>query len=140
MQQHVRLLGILNIIYGGLGVAIGLLVFLVLGGIAGLAVNFDMSGDAEHAVPVLGLIGAFVFGLLTVLSAPAIVAGVGLLYYKAWARILTIVLSALHLLSVPFGTALGIYGLWVLLKPESEMLFDGRIAPGSAVMPPGQFR
>jgi len=27
------------------------------------------------------------------------------------------------LLSVPIGTALGIYGLWVLLRPETEALF-----------------
>jgi len=36
---------------------------------------------------------------------------------------LTIVLSALDLLHVPFGTILGIYGLWVMLKPETEQLF-----------------
>jgi hypothetical protein len=36
---------------------------------------------------------------------------------------LTIVLSALELMSVPIGTALGIYGLWVLLSPGAEQLF-----------------
>jgi hypothetical protein len=36
---------------------------------------------------------------------------------------LTIVLSAIELLHVPFGTALGIYGLWVLLSPPTEELF-----------------
>ena len=50
-------------------------------------------------------------------------AGWGLLNDKPWARILTIVLSALSLLSVPIGTALGIYGLWVLTHPEVEAQF-----------------
>jgi hypothetical protein len=36
---------------------------------------------------------------------------------------LTIILSALDLPGVPIGTALGVYGLWVLLKPETERLF-----------------
>jgi hypothetical protein len=36
---------------------------------------------------------------------------------------LTIVLSVLDLIHVPFGTALGIYGLWVLLSQGSERLF-----------------
>ena len=36
MAQHVKILGILHIIYGSIGVVIGLIVFLVLGGIAGL--------------------------------------------------------------------------------------------------------
>jgi hypothetical protein len=31
--------------------------------------------------------------------------------------------SALHLLSIPFGTALGIYGLWVLFSQESLRFF-----------------
>jgi hypothetical protein len=37
--------------------------------------------------------------------------------------VLTIILSVIHLFSVPFGTALGIYGLWVLLQQETEPLF-----------------
>jgi len=37
--------------------------------------------------------------------------------------VLAIILSVIHLLSIPFGTALGIYGLWVLLQRETEPLF-----------------
>jgi hypothetical protein len=33
---------------------------------------------------------------------------------------LTIVLGVVHLVNVPFGTALGAYTLWVLLPAESE--------------------
>jgi hypothetical protein len=36
-----------------------------------------------------------------------------------------IVISALHLLSFPFGTALGVYGLWVLLNEQSRQLLEG---------------
>ena len=43
--------------------------------------------------------------------------------FRPWARVLTIVLSALHLLSIPFGTILGVYGLWVMLNAQSEPLF-----------------
>jgi ABC-type Fe3+ transport system permease subunit len=64
--------------------------------------------------------------ILLMLSIPGIVAGIGLLYYKPWARILTIVLCALGLLNFPLGTGLGVYGLWVLLSPETTRLFEGR--------------
>jgi len=57
------------------------------------------------------------------ISAPSLIAGVGLLYFKPWARALTIILSVIHLFSVPIGTALGVYGLWVLLQRETEPLF-----------------
>ena len=49
-----------------------------------------------------------------------------LLGYKEWARILTIILSCLHILNIPFGTALGVYGLWVLFSPESVAIFERR--------------
>ena len=61
---------------------------------------------------------------MLVLSVPGIIAGVGLLSYQPWARILTIVLSILDLISIPFGTALGIYGLWVLFTTEGARLFE----------------
>jgi hypothetical protein len=37
MEQHVKILGILYIVIGGLGVAAALIVFGIFGGIAGLA-------------------------------------------------------------------------------------------------------
>jgi len=38
------------------------------------------------------------------------------------------VLCAINLLHVPLGTILGLYGFWVLLKPETEALFVQRPA------------
>ena len=126
MAQHVRILGILHIIYGSIGVVIGLIVFLVLGGIAGLVGATDHSEDSALAIPILGGIGTLVFVILLAISLPGIIVGFGLLHFKSWARILTLVLSAFELFSIPFGTALGIYGFWALLKPETEMLFTGQ--------------
>ncbi|MBZ5594124.1 MAG: hypothetical protein LAP39_17930 [Acidobacteriia bacterium] len=123
MTEHVKILGILHVVYGMLGVLAGIIVMLVFGGLAGLVSVADHSRDAKVAIPILGGIGAFVFVLLLVLSLPGIIAGFGLIELQPWARMLTIVLSALELMSVPFGTALGIYGLWVLLSPGGEQLF-----------------
>src|SRR5579864_646860 len=123
MAEHVKILGILHLVYGILGVLAGIIVLVIFGGLAGLVSVADRSGDSLIAVPILGGIGAFVFILLLALSLPGIIAGFGLLQLRPWARILTIVLSALELMSVPLGTVLGIYGLWVLLSPGGEQLF-----------------
>ena len=125
MQTHVKVLAVLHIVFGALGVLLGLGVFLVFGGVAGI-VHMDHDPDAALVVPMLGAIGGFVLIILLVLSVPGIVAGVGLLSYQPWARILTIILSILDLINIPLGTALGIYGLWVLLSTEGARLFDGR--------------
>jgi hypothetical protein len=125
MQTHVKILAILHIVFGALGVLIGFGIFAFFGGIAGL-IHMDHDPDAAIAVPMMGAIGAFVLILILCLSIPGIIAGIGLLSLQPWARILTIVLSSLDLVSFPFGTALGIYGLWALFAPDGVRLFDQR--------------
>ena len=125
MQDHVRILGVLFIVMGGLGFLIALFFLVIFGlgllGLAGAAAHQDP--NAILAVPIIGVVGTFIAGFIAVCSLPTIVAGFGLLKYWPWARIVAIVLSALNLLSVPLGTALGIYGFWVLLNKETEPLF-----------------
>jgi hypothetical protein len=87
----------------------------------------DHDPDAAVAIPVIGAIGGFVMIVLLAVSIPGIIAGIGLMKYQSWARILTIVLSILDLVSIPFGTALGIYGLWVLFTAEGARLFEQRV-------------
>jgi hypothetical protein len=123
MQQHVKILAVLHIVFGGLGVLAALIVMAVFGGLAGLAHLSDSSSDGVIAGGVLGLIGAVVTIIVLVISLPELIAGVGLLTFQPWARILTIVLSAIELPGFPFHTALGIYGLWVLLSNEGSALF-----------------
>jgi hypothetical protein len=131
MREHVRILGIIHIVLGALGllVALVLLTIFGLGGAAaGAAAAHNNDPDALVALPIIGAIGIGIFLLIAVFTIPGLIAGVGLLKLRPWARILTIVLSAMNLLNVPIGTALGIYGLWVLLNKDTEALFTG-IAP-----------
>ena len=123
MKTHVKVLAVLHIVFGALGVLVGLGIFAFFGGIAGL-VQMDSDPEAAFVVPMMGAIGGFVLIVLLVLSVPGIIAGIGLLSYQPWARILTIVLSILDLISIPFGTALGIYGRWVLFTAEGAQLFE----------------
>lgn len=123
MLTHVKVIGILHIVLGGLGILGGIVVLMVFGGVASLVgLNAD-SRDSLTAIPILGGIAGFVFILLLALSLPSVIAGIGLIRFRPWARMLTIVLSVLHLFNIPFGTALGVYGLWALLAPETEILF-----------------
>jgi hypothetical protein len=123
MQQHVKVLAILHIILGGLGVLAALIVMAVFGGLAGLVHLSDSGADGAFAGGVLGLIGAAVTIVVLIFSLPGLIAGVGLLSFQPWARILAIIISALELPAFPFHTALGVYGLWVLLSPEGTALF-----------------
>ena len=123
MEQHIKILGVLHIVFGVLGLLLALGMLVLIGGVAGLVGATDYSGEAHFTIPIVGAIGGLVFFVLLALSLPGLIAGIGLLQYRSWARILTIVLSVFDLIHVPLGTALGIYGLWVLLSQDSERLF-----------------
>jgi hypothetical protein len=91
-----------------------------------LATFIGHSGDADAAVgaTVLGLTGAAAAVFFGLLSLPSLIAGWGLLKPRRWARILGIIVAALSLMHFPWGTAFGIYALWVLLSKQTEPLFD----------------
>ena len=125
MEQHVKVVAILNIVYGGLGVLIALLVLLFFGGMAGV-VHSDPSPDSDVGVAALGVIGVVGFIVIALISVPAVIGGIGLLKFREWARILLIVMSALNLINIPFGTALGVYGLWTLLNDRTRILFKNK--------------
>jgi len=124
MISHVRVLGILNIVYGAVGAVAAIVILIVLGGAVGLLGMIQDDPEALAAVPIVGVIGIALCVLVLLLSVPCIIAGVGLLRWRPWARSLTIVVSAINLLNLPFGTMLGAYAFWVLLAQEAEPLFQ----------------
>lgn len=115
MQKHIEILGWLYIVYGVLSLIMGLVFFLFFAGLALIPDNLTGAG-------VLLIIGWVIGGLIVVTSIPEIIGGIGLLQRKNWARILVLILGFFNLLDIPFGTALGIYTLWVLFKEESAQL------------------
>ena len=129
MRKHVQLLGILNIVWGSLFVFGALILIFIFGGTVGLIGALSHEPDAHIAMPILSLIGGVLAVFLLLLSIPSILAGIGLLRLAPWSRILGIVVSALHLFNIPLGTALGIYGLWVLLSNETVSLFEPAARP-----------
>jgi hypothetical protein len=63
--------------------------------------------------------------IATVFSAAlALMVGYSLMTRRPWGRILAIIVAILALLKFPFGTALGIYTLWVLAPGASGLEYD----------------
>ena len=117
MEKHVTVLGVLYIAFSALGILAAIIVFTaVVGG--GL-----ISGDSE-AMAITAIVGPIIALFLILVSVPGIIGGIGLLKRRNWARVLALVLGFLNLLNIPFGTALGVYTIWVLLKDETVRLFN----------------
>ncbi|HEV2383033.1 MAG TPA: zinc ribbon domain-containing protein [Terriglobia bacterium] len=116
---HLRTLGILWIVVSAMRLlpALGLLAFSHMGR---MDFPFVPSQFRFFMMPMLGGLGVF-------LSATAVIglaAGWGLLDRRLWARMLAIVIGCLSLLSFPFGTALGIYTLWVLASAGADVEYE----------------
>jgi hypothetical protein len=109
---HVRLLGILWLASAALHLIPGFFLAMFFRPHFGI-----LPPDVPPFVPgLLHFLGlAFLAGAVLNLLA-----GWGLLDRQPWARMLAIVLAFFNLLHMPFGTALGIYTLWVLLPAKSE--------------------
>jgi hypothetical protein len=122
METHVKVLGALQVALGAIGLLVALLLILVFGGAAGIV---GASGDprAAVAIPIIGLTGTALVAFLLATSLPGVVVGVGLLRRRPWARIAGIVLSIIELMMIPFGTLVGVYGLFVLFSRDTERLF-----------------
>jgi hypothetical protein len=123
MLTHVKVLGVLYLVMSGIGLLFALLIFFALGTAASIVGMSASPEDAAVAMPILGITGTALSVLLLVLSLPGLITGWGLLKLRPWARIVGIVLAVISLLNFPIGTAIGVYGLWVLLTKETERLF-----------------
>lgn len=123
MDTHVKVLAILYIVFGAFFVLGAMAIMVTFGGASAIVGAAAEGEDAAIALPIIGLTGMALSAFLVAMGAPGLIAGIGMWKYANWARILGIVLSALNLINIPFGTILGGYGLWVLLHKDTERLF-----------------
>ncbi len=111
VRQNAQPLGITWIIYG---------VYRMIGGLVGALVlhRLAFGGMFDEAPPFLPhLLGSMVPVVATIsvaMGLAGVLVGYGLLARQQWVRVLAIVFAILALIKIPFGTALGIYTLWVL--------------------------
>lgn len=122
MQTHVKILGVLFLVCAGFLALLAIAVPLGLG-LVSFFIGQSGDADASTGIAVMGIVGsalAAIFGLLAVLWG---VCGYGVLKHRPWARIFAIILCAMSLVKIPFGTAFGIYGLWIMFNKETEALF-----------------
>jgi hypothetical protein len=116
MELHVKILGWLHIVGNALLLLGGVAMFFFL---VGLGV---VIGDPQ-ALPILSIVGTVGGLLMVALAIPGLIAGLGLLKRRNWARILALVLAIFALPNFPIGTAMGVYTGFVLLQNAAPEYF-----------------
>jgi len=118
VQAHLQLLGILWLAVSAFNL-IGSVVLYILANT--LLAPGGPAGAPAFLRPLLTVVAILLLGK----SALGFVAGWGVLQREPWARILILVLAFITLFTnIPFGTALGIYTMWVLLPGESQQEYE----------------
>lgn len=151
-KEKARLLGLFFGIYTALSlffiVAIGVIYAIFFGVIFSGMPTKPGDPPPEVMLPIILVIFAFVFVISLLFMIPEIVAAYGLRKEKPWAKIWTIIASVLAVMSFPFGTAVGVFGLIFTFSEEGKAYFaeiEARHAIGSAnepilQQPPAEWR
>lgn len=130
VQQHAHLLGILWLAMSAFNAVGGLVLVLVAGTL--IPHLREMGAPQEMPVGFLSSLLSTIGILVMAKAAFGFFAGWGVLHRESWGRILALVLAFISLFNIPFGTALGVYTLWVLLPGESQREYDGLVAQRAA--------
>jgi hypothetical protein len=130
VQEHVRLLGLFWLALSAFNTIGGIALYVVANTVlAHVHKAGQESGPPAFLTPLLSTIAI----LLLAKAAIGFFAGWGLLQHERSARIIVLVLAFISLFTnIPFGTALGIYTMWVLLPAESEQEYDALVAARAA--------
>ena len=124
MPAQLEFLGVLFIVWGLLTTLIGLSTLAL--GIGAVAI-ITSAGRGGASGQVAASVTAAIFTLLAIIAifwgAAHIVVGFPLRRRRPWGRIMALILGSVDLLLLPYGTALGIYALWILLNERGKRLF-----------------
>jgi hypothetical protein len=121
VRPHLHLLGILQLVWGGIGVMLGVSTLMLAAG--AVAIGWTTIGTGVSAGITAAAFIIFAAALLAGGVANAW-AGRALQRRVANGRLVTLGLAVPNLFLLPFGTALGIYAFWVLLHNETRSLFE----------------
>ena len=122
MEQHIKVVSVLFIILGILGIVVAV-AFVLLGvGAVTTILSQDDSNEARVGAAWAGGCITFIAALFGLMSIPSIIAGWGLSQRKSWARILTIILGVLSLPQFPVVTAIGVYALVIMFNEETRRI------------------
>lgn len=126
MKRHVDFLSTLYLAWGAIFALVTVAGFALAGGAFAIAESTGpVRFGSEMAARLTGVTILVVSLISLVWSILHLVVGRQLKRFRPSARLMSLGLSIGNLILLPFGTALGAYSLWVLLKDDGRRLFEG---------------
>lgn len=126
MKRHVDFLATLYFTWGAIFALVAVAGFALAAGAAAIASSSGPLGfRSEMAARVTAVTISVIAIIALVWGALHLFVGRTLRRLRPSARLMALGLAIGNLVLLPFGTALGAYACWVLLKDEGRQLFEG---------------
>jgi len=124
-MNRIDLVGMFFVLWGALSALIGTsMLALGLGAVTLVESSSRGAGGGQIAT-------VFVAASFTILAVMAIIWGVAHIMVglpvqrrRHWSRLAALMLGAVDLLLLPYGTALGVFTLWTLLRQDARAAFN----------------
>jgi len=126
MERHITLLGILFICYHLTAIAAAIIIlitFMWISALGGEAMRHALDWLPFVPMNIFSIIGWAVSGVMITAALPGLIAGIGLVHFRNWARIVALITAVFMLFIIPVGTMLAVYAFWVLFSDKSVKLF-----------------
>jgi len=118
LDNHKKVLGIIYIITASLTIMVALFLRAIMGIVFEFALQ-EVDPDERRIAEFFLSLGSFLPAVIIIFSGiPTMIAGIGLLTRQGWAVIISLIVGCLKLFSVPIGTAIGIYAIWIYAEDQ----------------------
>lgn len=125
MKRHVDFLSTLYLTWGAIFTLVALAGFALAGGAAAIATaGGPVRMASEMAARLTAITISVVSFIALIWGALHLWIGRSLRQIQPSARLMALGLAVGNLVLLPFGTALGAYACWVLLKDEGRRIFE----------------
>ena len=105
-RTHQKIIGAIFIAYGAINL-LGGIIMLAAGNIVSVVV------DEMEVVQLVTIFSRLLGSTLVITSVPGIIAGIGYIQEKDWARNIGLIMGIVYLIFIPIGTVIGIYTIWL---------------------------
>ena len=123
-EEHLRMLSILYYIWGGLTACFSCLgvVYVIMGGIFMVAASQQQNAPPAWFGAIFSIFGVLMVLLIGAMAGLTLWTGRNLQQRKRYT--LCLIVAGVSCLSVPLGTALGVFTFVVLSRPSVKQLFN----------------
>jgi hypothetical protein len=129
VQEHVHLLALLWLAISAFNMVGGVVLYVLANT---LFAHLHEMGAPEAPTSFLRPLLSVLAIIVLAKALLGFVAGWGLLQREGWARVVALVLAFISLFNIPFGTAVGVYTMWVLLPSGSEHEYEALVGTKAA--------